>query len=82
MAKYDSSKLNGKAYTKNIPKGKTFKLPITTHIIANAINHEKNVVCIIVNLLAIIYTAVANIKDHTPHKAPLIGSEGNTSPSA
>lgn len=38
-----SNKLSGMAAYK-IPKGKTPKFPITTHIIAKAINHERKVV--------------------------------------
>ncbi|MCX6283106.1 MAG: hypothetical protein NTW31_02560, partial [Bacteroidetes bacterium] len=77
----DSRILKGIA-NNNIPQGNTPRLPITTHIIMNARNHERNVVWSMLNFFAIIYIATAKKSDQIPHTAPLTGSEGKVRPSA
>lgn len=64
----------------SIPNGNTFIFPTTSHINTNPKNHEIRVVCNNVNLFAIINMTIAKHNDHNPQTAPLIGSEGNTSP--
>jgi hypothetical protein len=75
----DSRMLNGIAYHK-IPYGKTPRLPIVTHIMTNATNQDRKVVCMRVNFLAKIKIATANRSDHIPQTAPLIGADGKLSP--
>ena len=71
--------LKGIAYNR-IPYGNTPKLPITNHIITNATNQERNVVCISVNFFARIKIPAAKKSDQIPHTAPFAGSEGKVSP--
>ena len=80
LAMYASSILNGIAYTKS-PYGNTPRLPITTHIKTKPTNQENRVVCSNENFLEIIKIAIANSNDQRPQIAPLMGSEGNVSPS-
>ena len=75
----DSRILRGIAYNKR-PYGNTPKLPTTTHIITNAKNQERKVVCSTENFLAIIKIATAKKSDQIPHAAPLIGAEGKSRP--
>jgi hypothetical protein len=74
-----SRTLNGKAMRSN-RGGKTFKFQITTHMSTKPINQDKKVVSRSENFLEIIYIAPAKRKDHTPHIAPFMGSEGNVNP--
>ena len=74
-----SSKLNGTAKN-NILYGSTFMFPMTIHINTNPTNQDRKVVCNNENFFARMNTATAKHKDQSPQIAPLIGSEGNTSP--
>lgn len=79
LAKNASNKLKGIAISK-IPKGRTPKLPITSHINTNPTNHDRNVVCSKVNFLLKIKIAIAKHNDQIPQTAPLIGCSGNVNP--
>ena len=74
-----SRRLRGTAPYK-IPRGNTPRFAATTHINTNPTNHARNVVCASENFFARIKIAMANKSDHTPHKAPLMGLEGNVRP--
>lgn len=64
-----------------MPYGRTFRLPITTHIKTKPTNQDSKVVSISENFFEIIKIEIANNKDHNPQTAPLIGSDEKTSPS-
>ena len=51
-----------------------------THIKTKPTSQERKAFSINENFLAIIKIEIANKKDHNPQIAPLIGSDGNTSP--
>jgi hypothetical protein len=63
-----------------MPKGKTPKFPITSHIKINPTNQAKMVVWIRLNLREIIKILTAKQRDHIPQIAPFIGSEGKIRP--
>ena len=50
----------------SVPYGRTFRLPITTHIKTKPTSQERKAVSINENFLAIIKIEIANKKDHNP----------------
>jgi len=55
--------------------------PELIHIKTKPTNQLRSVVWSKENFFEITKIAIAKHNDHTPHMAPLIGSDGNTSPS-